>query len=129
MDKQISSGLKTTFLIHFVVAGIFGLVLLLVPRMWGNLAGLEIVKTAIYRLVGTALLGFAASSWLAYKETVWERVRIVAQMEIIGSALGALVILWGLAFEGLPPLEWMNVVILAGFAIAFAFFYSRARAA
>ena len=129
MDKQISSGLKTTFLIHFVVAGIFGLVLLLVPRMWGNLAGLEIVKTAIYRLVGTALLGFAASSWLAYKETVWERVRIVVQMEIVGSALGALVILWGLAFEGLPPLEWMNVVILAGFAIAFAFFYSRARAA
>jgi hypothetical protein len=129
MDKQISSGLKTTFLIHFVVAGIFGLVLLLVPRMWGNLAGLEIVKTAIYRLVGAALLGFAASSWLAYKETVWERVRIVVQMEIVGSALGALVILWGLAFEGLPPLEWMNVVILAGFAIAFAFFYSRARAA
>jgi len=129
LDKQISSGLKTTFLIHFVVAGIFGLVLLLVPRMWGNLAGLEIVKTAIYRLVGTALLGFAASSWLAYKETVWERVRIVVQMEIVGSALGALVILWGLAFEGLPPLEWMNVVILAGFAIAFAFFYSRARAA
>jgi hypothetical protein len=125
MDKQISSGLKTTFLIHFVVAGIFGLVLLL----WGNLAGLEIVKTAIYRLVGAALLGFAASSWLAYKETVWERVRIVVQMEIVGSALGALVILWGLAFEGLPPLEWMNVVILAGFAIAFAFFYSRARAA
>jgi hypothetical protein len=129
LDKQISSGLKTTFLIHFVVAGIFGLVLLLVPRMWGNLAGLEIVKTAIYRLVGAALLGFAASSWLAYKETVWERVRIVVQMEIVGSALGALVILWGLAFEGLPPLEWMNVVILAGFAIAFAFFYSRARAA
>lgn len=129
MDKQISSGLKTTFLIHFVVAGIFGLVLLLVPQMWGNLAGLEIVKTAIYRLVGAALLGFAASSWLAYKETVWERVRIVVQMEIVGSALGALVILWGLAFEGLPPLEWMNVVILAGFAIAFAFFYSRARAA
>jgi hypothetical protein len=129
MDKQISSGLKTTFLIHFVVAGIFGLVLLLVPRMWGNLAGLEIVKTAIYRLVGAALLGFAASSWLAYKETVWERVRIVVQMEIVGSALGALVILWGLAFEGLPPLEWMNVMILAGFAIAFAFFYSRARAA
>ena len=44
-------------------------------------------------------------------------------MEIIWSTLGALVILWGIVFEGLPPLEWLNVVILESFAIAFAILF------
>jgi len=55
----------------------------------------------------------------------WQRVRIVVVMDIVWSALGALVILWGLLFEGLPPLEWLNVILLAAFAVAFIFFYVR----
>ncbi|MDQ4076251.1 MAG: hypothetical protein M3220_08390 [Chloroflexota bacterium] len=56
-------------------------------------------------------------------------MRIVVIMEIVWSALGALVILWGILFEGLAPLEWLNVLILSGFAIAFALFLRRMRAA
>jgi len=35
--------------------------------------------------------------------------------------------LWGLMFEGLPTADWMNVLILGAFAVAFIFFYSRRR--
>jgi Ca2+/Na+ antiporter len=78
-----------------------------------------------WRLIGAALIGFAAGSWLAFRARVWERVRIAVYMDMVWSALGALVILWGILFEGLPPLEWLNVILLAAFAAAFIIFYVR----
>ena len=128
MEKRISRGLKTTFLVHSFVAAIYGLLLTLFPQVWGNMAGIEVDETDPYRLVGAALLTFAVTSWLAYKETAWSKVRIVVQMEIVWTVLATLVILWGLIFFGLPRLEWMNVAFLAGFAIAFTLFYLRAGA-
>jgi hypothetical protein len=48
------------------------------------------------------MLVFAASSWLAYRQTLWDRVKIVVQIEIVWTVLGVLAMLWGLMFEGLP---------------------------
>jgi hypothetical protein len=126
MEKQIPYGLKITFLVHFVVAVIFGLVFLLIPEMFGGMMGAPIKEPSTFRLVGAALIAFAASSWFAYRETVWERVKIVVQMEIVWTVLGVLATLWGLMFEGLPAADWMNVLILGAFALAFTYFYSRA---
>ena len=123
MEKQISSGLKTTFLVHFIVALIFGLVYLLIPDLWGNLISWPIKEPAVYRLVGAAVLGFGASSWWAYKATAWDKVIIVVQMEIVWTILGTLVMLWGLLFAGLPVFGWVNAIILAAFAAAFGYFY------
>ena len=127
MEKQIPYGLKITFLVHVIVAGIFGLVFLLIPEMFGGMMGAPIKEPSTFRLLGAALVAFAASSWFAYRETVWERVKIVVQMEIVWTILGVLATLWGLMFEGLPTADWMNVVILGAFAVAFIFFYSRRR--
>jgi hypothetical protein len=125
MEKQIVSGLKTTFLVHFIVAVIFGLIYLLIPEVWGNMINWPVKDPPVYRLLGAALLGFAVSSWFAYKETAWEKVKIVVQMEIAWTILGTLVMLWGLLFAGLPVFGWLNAVLLAAFAVAFAYFYSR----
>jgi signal transduction histidine kinase len=127
MEKQISYGLRITFLVHVIVAGIFGLVFLLIPEMFGGMMGAPIKEPSTFRLLGAALVAFAASSWFAYRETVWERVKIVVQMEIVWTILGVLATLWGLMFEGLPTADWMNVLILGAFAVAFIFFYSRRR--
>lgn len=128
MVQQITAGVKFTFLLHAVIAGLVGLQHLIAPRVWTDLAGIEITETVTWRVIGAALIGFAVSSWLAYKEDAWNRVRILVIMEIVWSTLGALVIIWGILVEGLPPLEWLNVVILAGFAIAFAVFLAGRRA-
>ena len=125
MEKQIPYGLKITFLVHFVVAVVFGLIFLLIPEMFEGMMGAPIKEPSTFRLVGAALIAFAASSWFAYRETVWERVKIVVQMEIVWTILGVLATLWGLMFEGLPTADWMNVLILGAFAVAFIFFYSR----
>ena len=123
MDRTIPSGLKATFLAHSVITGLVGLQHVIAPRWWTDLVGLEIQITVTWRVIGAALLAFAVSSWLAYREDAWDRVRIVVVMEIVWSALGALVIVWGILDEGAPPLEWVNVALLAVFAAVFTYFY------
>jgi hypothetical protein len=127
LERKIPYGLKITFVVHFVLAVVFGLVFLLIPEMFGGMMGAPIKEPSTFRLVGAALIAFGASSWFAYRETVWERVKIVVQMEIVWTILGVLATLYGLIFEGLPVGDWMNVVILGAFAVAFIFFYSRRR--
>jgi hypothetical protein len=127
MDEQIPYGLKITFLVHFVVAVVFGGGFLLIPEMLTGMLGARTMEPSTFRLVGAAMLAFAASSWLAYRQPVWEKVKIVVQIEIIWTLLGVLATLYGLIFEGLPAADWMNVVILGAFAVAFIFFYSRRR--
>jgi hypothetical protein len=124
MEKKISSGLKTTFLVHIIVGAIFGIVMLLFPMAW-TAFGVSVKEPEMYRLVGAAILGFTASSWWAYRETAWDKVKIIVQMEVVWTTLAALVILWGLFFAGLPAIEWINAILMAGFAAAFYYFYSK----
>lgn len=124
MEKKISSGLKTTFLVHIIIGAIFGIIMLFYPQLW-NLFGMTVKEPEMYRLTGAAILGYTASSWWAYRENAWERVKIVVQMEIVWTTLATLVILEGLFIASLPPIEWMNAVIMAGFAVAFYYFYTK----
>jgi hypothetical protein len=123
MASKNMSGLKIVFILHFIISGAVGLQHLLVPRVWTDMAGIEITETVTWRLIGAALLAFAVSSLLASREVVWERVRILVIMEIIWSFLAVLVIVWGILLEGLPPLEWVNVVLLTIFGGIFSAFY------
>ena len=130
MKKQeIIPGLRITFLLHAVIGSLVGFQHLLAPRLWTDLAGLQIAETVTWRLIGAALIGFALGSWLAYRETDWDRVQIVVIMQIAWSVLGALVIAWGIVLESLPPLEWLNATLLVVFALAFAFWGTRMVAA
>jgi hypothetical protein len=123
MEKQISSGLKITFLLHFIVGLFFGLVLLLVPEVMGTIGGQPILEPIAYRIVGAAIIGFAASSWWSYRETLWESVRIVVQVEILWPFLFVVVSVYGILTGQLPPADWVNVLIVGGFGIAFVYFY------
>ncbi len=127
MEKQISAGLKTTFLVHAIVGTIVGLAYLLIPTNVGDLLSWPVAEEGPYRLIGAAILGFAVSSWLAYRETDREAVRIVVQMEIVWTVLATLVMLWGLllATVAFPAVAWVFAVVFALFAIAFAYFYYR----
>ncbi len=122
MNDSISNGLKITFLLHALIAGLVGIQHLFFPRIWTDLAGMQIFETVTWRLLGAALIAFATSSWLSFRESEWSRVRIVVILEIVWSGLGAAVILWGILQEGLAPLEWVNVVLLLVFALIFLYF-------
>lgn len=65
MEKKISPGLKYLFLVHMIVGGIFGLIFLLFPEIWGNLIGWPVKEPVICRLFAAAIWGLTASSWFA----------------------------------------------------------------
>ena len=115
------------FFVHVIVGAFFGLVYLLIPDVWGNLVGWPTPDPYPYRLIGAAVLGFSTSSWLAYKAAEWEQVMILVQMEIVWTILGTLAMLWALLIGGMPAIGWLNTATLAGFAIVFYYFYSRAK--
>ncbi len=124
MEKQITPGLKYTFLVHAIMMAIFALTYLFIPVLWGNLTGcLSNQVPQVFRLFGTAILGYAISSFFSYRENAWEKVKIVAQMNSIVTILFVIVIVLGLTLWDLPAIGWMYVVVMSGFAIAFNYFY------
>ena len=124
MEKKISAGIRYTFLVHGIMMSIFALTYLFIPVLWGDLTGcLSNQVPQVFRLFGTAILGFAISSFLAFRETAWEKVKIVAQMECIITILFTIVILLALLFWDLPTIGWMYFVVMSVFAIAFNIFY------
>lgn len=127
-NAEAPAGLGLIFRTHALIAGLVGAQHLIFPRFWTDLAGMEIDETTTWRLIGAALLALAVGSWMAAGETRWARVRILVALELVWSVLGAIVITWGILAEGLPPLEWLNVVLLVGFAVAFGVAYRAAPA-
>jgi hypothetical protein len=123
MEKQISSGLKITFLIHFIIGIVLGLTYLLIPETWGTMLNWPVKDPPVYRLLGAALIGITTSSWLAFKAPYWETVRIIVVLEIVWTTLGTIVMLWGMIYAGLPAIAWLNTIVLACFAVLFTFFY------
>ena len=120
---KISSGLRTLFLVHFVVGLIFGLAYLFIPGTFLGWFGVTVPEELPYRIAGAAVLAFTASSWYCYQNPEWERVKIVVLAEIVWTVLNVLVNLYGLIFAAAPAANWVNVIIMAGFAAAFIYFY------
>lgn len=125
MEVRISSGLKYTFLGHAIIATFFGLVYLFIPETWNDLIKWPMEEIDAYRLLGAALLGYGTSSWLAYRATTKEAVVILVRMELVWTALGAIVMLFGVLSDRLPTFAWVNIIIFAAFAVLFSVFYPR----
>ena len=124
-ERQISKGLKYTFLVHGILGLKVGLGDLLFPTMLESFYGAPVLDPGLYRVVGVAILAFTASSLLAYRETAWDRVKIVVQMEIVWTILAAVVIVALVFLEGRSVMELGNALVLGGFAVAFCYYYVR----
>ena len=123
--NKISSGLKMLFLVHFVAGLVFGLPLLLIPGIYMGWFGILVPDVEPYRMVGAAILAFTASSWYCYQAAEWDKVKIVVQAEIVWTVLATLALSYGLLFARQPTAQWINAIIMAGFAVAFIYFYSK----
>ena len=124
----MSQGLKTTFLVHAVVALVFGIVLYVIPGTFLSLVGWKAFDASMSRAFAAALLALAISSWFGYRAARWEEVRIVVQMEAAFTVLGAVAGLYGFFVKGAPAVIWVAIVILVAFAAAWIYFFSQAKA-
>ncbi|MEN8138619.1 MAG: hypothetical protein ABFR62_09305 [Bacteroidota bacterium] len=124
MEKQISIGLRNTFIVHGTIMSIIALIFLSAPIQWGSLTGAMSEEVPqIYTILGATILGYAISSFLAIRESSWEKVKIIVQMECIISIIFPFVLLFGILLLGLPQIAWLFFVVMSGFTIAFNFFY------
>ncbi len=138
MDRTISAGLRNTFLVHAIVALVFGAALWLVPGRFLTLVGwvqesfiidgTEIsvpgtlfVDGVITRLLGAVLLALAFSSFQGWRAQEWFRVALVVQLEAIFcilSVIAGLVVVLFLREAPLPLFGWITLVLLAAFGAA-----------
>jgi hypothetical protein len=138
MDRTISAGLRTTFLVHAIVAVVFGAALWLVPGRFLTLVGwvqesftidgTEItapgtlfVDGVITRLLGAVLLALAFSSYQGWRTQEWAKVALVVQLEAVFcllSVIAGLMVVLFLREDPLPLFGWLTLVLLAAFGAA-----------
>ena len=126
-ERQTPRPLRLTLLAHAVSLTVFSLIYLLIPVQWGDWTGcLSNRVPQVFRLFGTSLLGYAVSSFLAYREASFDRVRITVQTACVIHAAFAVVIVLALALWDLPSIGWLYAVFTGVFAVAFNVQYSGA---
>ncbi len=137
MDAPISNSLRTTFLVHLIVALILGAALFLIPGRtltllgwvdeWVQLPESELsipggtfVDGVITRVLGAALLALGFASYLGWRASRREQVNLLVQVELVFCVLGIIAILIGLFTMGraMPVIGWILAAILAVFAVA-----------
>jgi hypothetical protein len=118
---------KYVFLLHFIVALVFGALWFLMPEMWNTLTGWP-DEVASGRMIGMATLMMAIGSFLAYQKTTWEQVEIYVVMELVFNILGAIGMVWNLlVLTTLPIVGWLLVGLLGLFAVLFLYVFFTAR--
>ncbi|MFX1502975.1 MAG: hypothetical protein ACFFDH_18590 [Promethearchaeota archaeon] len=126
MKEDISKLLKLTFLIHFFVAIIFGLVFTFILELYVDITGWIYYDPVTGRVLGAVFIGLAAASLLSWRESKWQKVKIVVQMEIVWLFIGTavqIIAVFMFPNYGNPFVIWIQIGILIFFFVAFAWFY------
>ena len=121
----MSKGLKYTFLIHTIAVIIFALGFLFVPDTVAKSFGYTAFDPPLARMYGGVLLAIGVSSWLSYRVSEPQLVKITAAMEICLTIVAALTTLYTILFESAPAMMWIGVAFFVIFAILFVVFYPR----
>jgi len=119
--------LRYTFLLHAVVALIFGLLMLFIP---GRLLGFfdwAPIDPLISRLLGAALIGWGWSSIRGYMAKSWSQISIIVEAEAIFCVLGAIGLFRHLILGGYLWIVWLIFGLFLLFAILWiaAYFTNR----
>src|SRR5437870_4353871 len=95
--STIPSWLRGTYLISFVLNGVFGLSGLFAARMVGNLAGHPVKEGDLNVLLGSVAFAFAIGSWFARRATRWEQISlatlVIALFTLVAGVAGVLIFL------------------------------------
>ena len=130
MATKISKPLKWTFFIHFIVTLFFGVVFTMLVDFYLGIIGWPYFDPITLQLFGFTFYAFSLSSFIAWKETEWEKVKTIVIMEIAWFMGGVYVmfwsIYWGIQLPFLPELPlmgWIYLIIFSAFLITFIVFY------
>jgi hypothetical protein len=137
MDRPFPNWLRITFLIHSIISAIFGVAMWLIPgrtltwlgwveefvQLPGpdlSIPGWTFVDPFISRLLGSALLALAFSSFLGWRAKRWEQVGLLVQQEAIFCLLSVMAFFYVLVrgMRPMPAIGWVVMIPLAVFGVA-----------
>ena len=110
--------LKIVFLVHMVIAAVFGALLLAMPGRFLGWLGWAPVDPLLSRVLGAALLALAWSSFRGWRAHERAQVAVLLEMEAVFTVLGCVGLLRHLLFANYPWMVWTLLAILAAFAVA-----------
>ena len=120
VDEKVPQGLRTWFVIHFLVDIAFGIPLLLVPVYTLTLIGLTNIETTTARLVGAALIGIGTESYLG-RHASHEVYHAMLNLKLIWSGSAILGLILSL-LVGASPVFWFILGLFVVFFIVWAHF-------
>ena len=120
----MSTSTRVTFLVHAIVALIFGLPLLVMPGRVLDVLDWSPIDPILTRLLGAALLALAWSSFRGWRSESWSEVATIVEMEIVFTVLSVIAIVRHLVVSSYPWYIWTILIVLVLFGIAWivAFF-------
>lgn len=151
MDDPISPGTRILFLVHTIVAALFGLPLFFVPGSflvfvgwrpemvdlppeWGippeygqQIPGTTFVDPVITRLLGAVMIALAISSFLGWRASSWREVKNLVVLEGAFCVLGAIAIVFSMIRLNfaMPVFGYLTAILLGGFAAVWIWTFLR----
>ena len=116
----MSKMLRTTFLSHAVVAGIPGLLLLLIPGRFLLALGWAPIDPVLSRVLGAAFLALAWSSFQGWRRANQAEVHTLVELELTFTVLACVGLLRHLLFGRWPFVVWLFFAVFAFYALAWA---------
>ena len=119
----MSKTLRTTFLVHAILALVLGVPLLILPGQFlGEMLRWKPMDPLISRLLGAALLAFAWGSLRGWQATDRAQIRTLLEIEAVFTVLGSIGILRHLLISSYPLVVWVAFFMLVVFAIIWIVF-------
>ena len=119
----MSRGLNTTFILHAIVSFVFGVALFFFSGDFSELVGWTPYDPGTSQAFGAAMLALAVSSWLGARAGSFSDVKILVQMEIVFTVLGAISSIYQVTVAGGPAFQWVSFSIYTVFACLWIYFY------
>jgi len=116
----MSKMLKTTFLSHAVVAGIPGLLLLIIPGRFLLALGWAPIDPVLSRVLGAAFLALAWSSFQGWRRASQAEIRTLVELELAFTTLACVGLLRHLLFARWPFVIWLLFAVFALYTLAWA---------
>ncbi len=116
----MSQSTRYTFLIHAIIAALFGIPMLIIPGEFLPLFGwtADFIDPLVSRVLGAAIIAMAWSSYRGWRATDWEQVNIVIEAEAMFAVLAAIGLLRHLIGYSWPAGVWLIFGLFVVFAVA-----------
>ncbi len=117
----MSQSLRITFILHAIVAFVFGLALLAAPGQFLDIFDWKPVDPLTSRMFGAAMLALGWGSIRGYRAASWDEVEILVEVEAAFTFLAAVGLLRHLLVGSWPWYVWMIFAIFTVFAVAWIY--------